>query len=55
MDLRLGIVGFDIEITRLEGKWKLNQNRAEADRNGVIAALQNSSHDDDRAIADLMK
>jgi transcriptional regulator len=53
--LRLGIVGFDIEITRLEGKWKLNQNRSEADRSNVIAALENSPHDDDRAIAEMMK
>ncbi len=53
--LRRGIVGFDIEITRLEGKWKLSQNRPEADRHKVIAALQNSPHDDDRAIAKLMK
>jgi transcriptional regulator len=53
--LRLGIVGFDIEISRLEGKWKLNQNRSEVDRNGVITALECSPHDDDRAIAALMK
>ena len=28
--MRLGIVGFDIQITRLEGKWKLGQNRSES-------------------------
>lgn len=53
--MRLGIVGFAIGITRLEGKWKLNQNRSAEDRNKVIEALENSSHDDDRAIAALMK
>lgn len=34
------IVGIEIPITRLEGKWKLSQNRADADRDGVIAGLR---------------
>jgi len=34
-----GVVGFEIEITRLEGKFKLNQNKSEADRAGVIDGL----------------
>jgi transcriptional regulator len=34
------IVGFEIAIERLEGKWKLSQNRSEADRNGVIEGLR---------------
>jgi transcriptional regulator len=38
--LRQSIVGFDIEITRLEGKWKLGQNRTRADREGAIAGLR---------------
>ena len=29
------IVGFELAITRLEGKWKLSQNRDAADRAGV--------------------
>jgi transcriptional regulator len=33
------IVGFEIEITRLEGKFKLSQNRPQGDREHVIAAL----------------
>lgn len=33
------IVGVEIAITRLEGKWKLSQNRDEADREGVRAGL----------------
>jgi transcriptional regulator len=39
------IVGFEIQISELKGKWKLSQNRAEADRRGVIEGLksQNSS------------
>ncbi len=34
-----GIVGFEIEIERWEGKRKLSQNRSTADREGVIAGL----------------
>jgi transcriptional regulator len=30
-----GIVGIEIEITRLVGKWKASQNRSAADREGV--------------------
>lgn len=35
-----GIVGFQLPIERLEGKWKLSQNRSEADRQGVIEGLE---------------
>jgi transcriptional regulator len=48
------IVGFEIEITRLEGKFKLNQNRTAADRQGVIDALSRSDQPDDRRIAQMM-
>lgn len=33
------IVAFELPISRLEGKFKLNQNKTAADRAGVIAAL----------------
>jgi transcriptional regulator len=49
-----GIVAFEIEITRLEGKMKLSQNRSEADKQGVIAALSTSASPDDQAIANHM-
>ena len=35
-----GIVAFEIEITRLEGKFKMSQDKQPADRAGVIAALE---------------
>jgi transcriptional regulator len=35
-----GIVGFELAITRLEGKWKMSQNRPPADRAGVIEGLR---------------
>ncbi|HSJ02423.1 MAG: FMN-binding negative transcriptional regulator [Verrucomicrobium sp.] len=34
------IVGVEIPITSLEGKWKVSQNRSEADQAGVRAGLQ---------------
>jgi transcriptional regulator len=34
-----GIVGLEMEVTRLEGKWKVSQNRSEQDRNGVAKGL----------------
>jgi transcriptional regulator len=34
-----GIVGFEMKIKRLEGKWKVSQNRSEADRLGIIEGL----------------
>jgi transcriptional regulator len=40
-----GIVGVEIEITRIEGKWKVSQNRSEADRHGVSAGLRLAGDD----------
>jgi transcriptional regulator len=34
-----GIFGIELEITRIEGKWKTSQNRPEADRVGVAEGL----------------
>jgi transcriptional regulator len=39
------IVGIDIPITRIEGKWKVSQNRPAADREGVIAGLRGEGDD----------
>lgn len=35
-----GIVGVEIPIARIEGKWKVSQNRTAADRQGVAAGLR---------------
>jgi transcriptional regulator len=40
------IVGFELTITGLEGKWKLSQNRDTADRAGVREGLQQDGHED---------
>jgi transcriptional regulator len=34
------IVGVEIVISRIEGKWKMSQNRPAADRLGVIAGFR---------------
>jgi transcriptional regulator len=41
-----GIVGFALPISRLEGKWKMSQNRPAEDRAGVIAGLQSDGRED---------
>jgi len=48
------IVGFRIEITRLEGKWKLSQNQSEGRRRRVIRALSGRSDEDSQAVAAMM-
>lgn len=48
------IVGLRLTITRLEGKWKLSQNRNAADREGARAGLAASIHARERAVADAM-
>lgn len=34
-----GIIGLEVVIDHIEGKWKVSQNRSEVDRAGVIAGL----------------
>jgi transcriptional regulator len=49
-----GIVGFRFEIGRLEGKWKMSQNREEKDRAGVIGGLAKRGAPGDAEIAGLV-
>lgn len=48
------VVGFRIEIGRLEGKWKLNQNHPVERRERVARVLANSEDHEAREIARLM-
>jgi transcriptional regulator len=48
------IVGFRIEVTRLEGKRKLSQNHSEARRLKVMRALEAQPDADSQAVAALM-
>ncbi len=50
-----GIVGLELGVERLEGKWKLSQNRPVADREGVIAGLGQRPAESERQVADLMR
>jgi transcriptional regulator len=45
-----GIVGFALPIARLEGKWKMSQNRPPADRAGVVAGLESDGLGDVAAL-----
>lgn len=45
-----GIVGFKMRVTRLEGKYKLSQNRSQADQKRVSQALLQSSDPVARAV-----
>jgi transcriptional regulator len=49
------IVGLELKITRLEGKWKMSQNRPVADREGVISALESLDSAQARETAKLIK
>ena len=46
-----GIVGIEIAVTQLTGKWKVSQNRQEVDRRGVHAGLSSDGED---GMADLV-
>jgi transcriptional regulator len=48
------IVAFEIPVTRIEGKFKLGQNRPAADTQGVFDALTNSADADSLALARMM-
>jgi transcriptional regulator len=48
------IVGLELPISRLVGKWKASQNRIAADRAGAVARLRASGDAVDAAMADLI-
>ena len=45
-----GIVGFSLPIGRLEGKWKMSQNRPAEDRAGVVTGLRAEGREDVAAL-----
>jgi len=49
--LTRAIVGVELVVTRLEGKWKMSQNRPDADIDGVVHGLAGSDSARDRAVA----
>ncbi|MEA5627021.1 FMN-binding negative transcriptional regulator [Nostoc sp. UHCC 0251] len=50
-----GIVGFEITVTRLEGKYKLSQNRSQVEQHNVSSTLLQSSDPAARAVGVEMK
>jgi transcriptional regulator len=55
IDKMLGlIVGFEFSIVTLSGKWKVSQNRSQADREGVMRNLENADDADSQEMAGLL-
>jgi len=52
---RRAIVGIEIEIVDIRGKWKTSQNRNAADRAGVVAGLEAAGDEDARAMAEIVR
>jgi transcriptional regulator len=50
-----GIVGLEIEVSRIEGKWKVSQNQPESNRKGVIAGLEARGEAQALAVAALVR
>jgi len=52
------IVGIEIEITRMDGKWKVSQNRPVTDRQGVVEGLRTDrvqKNEENTAMAQLVE
>lgn len=49
------IVGVELRIDRLEGKWKMSQNRSQADIDGVVQGLGESEAAKDRMVAAIVQ
>ncbi|RBP03282.1 PaiB family negative transcriptional regulator [Roseiarcus fermentans] len=52
---RKAIVGIEIEIADIRGKWKTSQNRSAADRAGVVAGLEALGDEEARAMAAIVR
>ncbi len=50
-----GIVGFELAITRVEGRWKMSQNRTPEEIDGVVEGLGASERPTDRGVAALVE
>ena len=49
------IVGVELRIDRLEGKWKMSQNRSAADIDGVVRGLDESPSGQDQAVSAIVQ
>jgi transcriptional regulator len=48
------IVGFELSISSLTGKWKLSQNHPIANRQGVMQGLRDAADAESRQVADML-
>lgn len=56
IDQQLGaIIGLELPIARLVGKWKTSQNRPARDQDGVVAGLLQEGHESAAAMAELVR
>jgi transcriptional regulator len=51
--LSSAIVGLKLHVSRVEASWKMNQNKSEADRTGVMAGLEREEFGED--VAEIMR
>lgn len=49
------VVGIEIVITRLQGKWKASQNQPPQNRSGIVRGLRANADADSAAMADLVE
>jgi len=50
-----GIIGYELPISRIEGKWKMSQNRPDEDRLETIAGLEATARPAEQAVAEVMR
>ncbi|HCA27243.1 MAG TPA: FMN-binding negative transcriptional regulator [Betaproteobacteria bacterium] len=49
------VVGFEIDVVEMQGKFKLSQNRPHDDRQRIIAQLAQTAYPLEKALSDLMR
>ncbi|HYP49627.1 MAG TPA: hypothetical protein VEQ34_01705, partial [Pyrinomonadaceae bacterium] len=55
INLARGVVAFEIEVTDLQGKKKLNQNKPGKSADNVIEAFEKSDRENEKLIAKYMR
>lgn len=52
--LRKNIIGVEVEVKRLEGKWKMSQEMGSGDRQGIVKGFEGIGTDEGRTMAELV-
>ncbi|NWB94161.1 FMN-binding negative transcriptional regulator [Pseudomonas agarici] len=50
-----GVVGFEIPVEHIQGKWKMSQYASTEDRKGAIEGLRRENHEKPAAVAEIME